>query len=145
MSAHRRRRRHGGADKVGAAAVALTAFKIAVGSGGATLAGGEPVGVHRQTHRAARFAPLEARVGEDFVQALCFSLTFHQARAGHNQHARNVVGLEAALGVGGGGAQGVAAAVGGGGVPGGGGFRGWGGGGWGGGANLGKLAVGPAE
>ena len=57
--------RHRRAHQVRAAAGALAAFEVAVAGRGAALARLEPVGVHRQAHRAARLAPFEARVLED--------------------------------------------------------------------------------
>src|SRR5690606_33563362 len=59
-------RRH----QVGAAALALPAFEVAVRSRRAALPRLELVGVHAQTHRATRRAPLGARLGENLVQAL---------------------------------------------------------------------------
>ena len=41
---------HSGADQVRAPAVALAAFEVAVGSGGAALTRSEAVGVHGETH-----------------------------------------------------------------------------------------------
>ena len=75
---------HSGADQVRAPAVALPAFEVAVGSGGAALARSEAVGVHGEAHRAARFAPFETGVDEDFVQAFLFRLSFNQAGTGNN-------------------------------------------------------------
>src|SRR5690606_30296617 len=56
-----RSRRHLGTDQMGAAAPSLPALEIAVGRGGAPLAGHEDVRVHAEAHAAARFPPLEAR------------------------------------------------------------------------------------
>src|SRR5579864_4177748 len=53
-------RGHRRAHQVRTAAGALPAFEVAVAGGGAALARFEAVGVHRQAHRAARLAPLEA-------------------------------------------------------------------------------------
>src|SRR5262245_37563054 len=47
------RRSHRGADQVRAPTGALPALEIAVRGGRAALAGLEPIGVHRQAHRAA--------------------------------------------------------------------------------------------
>src|SRR5690606_31913401 len=49
---------------------ALAALEVAVAGGGADLAVLQLVRVHRQAHGAAGLAPLEARLGEDLVQAL---------------------------------------------------------------------------
>ena len=57
-----------------AATCALAPLEIAIGRRGATLARLEPVVVHRQAHRAARFAPLEAGTGEDLVETFAFGL-----------------------------------------------------------------------
>ena len=74
MPGHRRCRGHRGADQVGAAAVALPALEVAVAGGRAALAGLQPVGVHRQAHRAARLPPFEAGGFEDHVQAFALGL-----------------------------------------------------------------------
>ena len=50
---------HGGADQVGAPALALAPLEVAVGGGGATLPRLQAVGVHGQAHGAAGLAPLE--------------------------------------------------------------------------------------
>ena len=62
-----------------ASAAALTAFEIAVGGRGATLAGLKLVGVHRQAHGAAWFAPFKAGVEKHLIQALLLCLFLHQA------------------------------------------------------------------
>ena len=69
---------------MGATALSLPALEVAVGGGGAALALGEDVGIHPQTHRAARLAPLEAGIAEDGVQALGLGLTLHLDRSGHH-------------------------------------------------------------
>src|SRR3954468_862362 len=53
-----------------AAALALPSFEVAVGRRCAALTRRELVGVHAETHRAARLAPLAAGGGEHLVQAL---------------------------------------------------------------------------
>ena len=45
------------------------------------------VGVHRQAHRAAGLAPLEARGAEDLVEALRLGLARHLLRARHDERA----------------------------------------------------------
>src|SRR5262245_24862625 len=65
---------HGGGDEVRTASFALAAFEIAVARAGAALTRLQLVRVHRQTHRAARFAPLEARFFEDAVETFLLSL-----------------------------------------------------------------------
>src|SRR4051794_11978139 len=66
-AAQRGCRRHGRADQVGAAALALPSLEVAVGGRGAALTGGELVGVHPETHRAPRKTPLGAGLEEDLV------------------------------------------------------------------------------
>src|SRR5690606_41794384 len=44
---------------------ALAALEVAVGGRGAELVADELGGIHRETHGAARAAPLETRVAED--------------------------------------------------------------------------------
>src|SRR3954451_10860442 len=66
-----------------APAASLAALEVAVGGGGAALAGGEDVGIHAQTHRAAVAAPVEAGRTEHLIQTLMLSLTFNRARPGH--------------------------------------------------------------
>src|SRR5579859_3199757 len=76
---------HDGADEVRAAVAALATFKIAIGSAGAALVRRENVGVHADAHAAARVAPLETGVGEDFVEAFFFGGGFDSARAGNDE------------------------------------------------------------
>ena len=59
---------------MGAPALALTAFKVAVGGGRAALARLQAVGVHGQAHAAAGLAPFKAGGLEDLVQALALGL-----------------------------------------------------------------------
>src|SRR5689334_7795728 len=67
MTSHCSGRGHRGTHEVRAAAGTLAAFEIAVRRGRATLAGFEPVVVHREAHRASGLAPFEARIAEDTV------------------------------------------------------------------------------
>ena len=60
-----------------APAPALTPFEITVGGGGAALAGLKPIGIHRQAHGTARFAPFKTRVEEYLVQAFLLRLFLH--------------------------------------------------------------------
>src|SRR5262245_38705911 len=69
------------AHQVGTAAAALAAFEIAVGGGGAALAGLEDVRVHAEAHGTARFAPFEASFAEDLVEPLILGLRAYEARA----------------------------------------------------------------
>src|SRR5439155_26769997 len=84
MAFDRRGRGHRGADEVRAAAGALTAFKISIRRGGAALARLKPVGVHREAHRAARLAPLEASGLAYLIQAFAFGLLLHEAGTRHD-------------------------------------------------------------
>ena len=70
VAVERRGGRHLRADEVRAAAAALAALEVAVRGRGAALARREDVGVHPEAHRAAREAPLEARVEEDAGRGL---------------------------------------------------------------------------
>src|SRR6185503_8066185 len=95
---------HGRAHQMRARAAALAALEIAVRGGGAALAVADLVGVHREAHRAARLAPLEAGLDEHTVEAFLLCLFFDQARAGYEQSAHALRDL-AALHDGGGGAD----------------------------------------
>ena len=55
---------HGRRDEVRAAPLALTALKVAVARRRAPLLRGKRVGVHPQTHAAARLAPIEASLAK---------------------------------------------------------------------------------
>ncbi len=59
---------------MGTTARALAALEVAVAGAGGTLAGLEPIGIHRQAHAATRLTPLRAGLGEDAVQALGLGL-----------------------------------------------------------------------
>src|SRR6185295_9166066 len=67
-------RRHNRTDQVRAAAFALTAFKIAIGSAGAAFPRKQKIVVHSQTHTAAGFPPFESSLTENFVQPFLFGL-----------------------------------------------------------------------
>src|SRR5689334_23603698 len=75
-----RRRRHRGADEMGAAAGALPALEIAVRRRRAALARLEAIVVHREAHRAARLAPLEPGVAKRAIEAFGLGLRLHQTR-----------------------------------------------------------------
>src|SRR6266487_7056191 len=92
VSRHRGRGGHFRAHKMGAAARALPSLEIAVRGRGAALARLQAIGVHAQAHRAPRFAPLEAGVLEDAVEALGFRLSLHQPRARYDQGELDVRG-----------------------------------------------------
>src|SRR5581483_7199680 len=90
MARDRRRGRHLGADEMRAPAGALAAFEVAVRGRRAALARLEPVGVHREAHRAPGLAPFEAGVAEDAVEALALGLRLDDARSGHDQREAHV-------------------------------------------------------
>src|SRR4051812_40728333 len=71
---------HLGADKVRAPAAPLSSFKVAVARRGAALAGPQGVRVHREAHRAAGLAPLEARVAEERIKSFLFGRALHGLR-----------------------------------------------------------------
>src|SRR3954466_2872859 len=105
MPGDRRRRRHRGADEMGAAALSLPPLEVAVRGRGTALAGIEPVGIHAEAHRAAGLAPLEAGVAEDAVEALFLGLRLYQAGARDHHRHTDVRSLAAALYHGGRGTQ----------------------------------------
>src|SRR5687768_8544092 len=83
-------------DEVCAASLALAAFEVAVAGACAPLARLQLVGVHRQAHRAARLAPLEARLLEDPVESFFLGLLLHLPAAGNDHRvdtARDVIAL----------------------------------------------------
>src|SRR6266545_119249 len=61
----------------GATASSLPSLEIAVRGRGAALPRLKAIGVHGQAHRAAGFAPLEAGVLEDPVEAFALGLRLH--------------------------------------------------------------------
>jgi len=73
----RRRRGHGRAGEMGARAGTLPADEVAVGRRDAALARRHALAVGGDTHRAAGFAPFEARVLEDAVEPLGLGLALH--------------------------------------------------------------------
>src|SRR5208282_4011236 len=84
MSRYRRRRRHRRTHQMCAAALALTAFEIAIRRARASLARRQYVGIHREAHAASRLAPLEARFGENSVEAETLRLSLHVLRPRHH-------------------------------------------------------------
>jgi len=84
VAGDRRRRRHRGGHEMGAALKTLAAFKVAVRGRGAALARRQPIGIHRQAHRAAGFAPLEPRGEKNRVETLGFRLLLDEARTRHD-------------------------------------------------------------
>jgi len=83
---------HDRADQVRAGVAALAAFEVAIGGAGAAFVGREDVGVHADAHAAACIAPLEARGGEEFVEAFFFGLGFDAARAGNDEGLLDIFG-----------------------------------------------------
>src|SRR5687767_10477362 len=81
---------HLGPDEVGAASFALASLEVAIGGGGAALAGLQDVRVHAQAHGAACLAPVKAGGPEDLVQALGLGrcLYLHRARHHHGVDVR---------------------------------------------------------
>src|SRR5689334_13996635 len=65
-----------------AAGAPLPADEVAVRRRRADFAALEAVGVHREAHRAARLAPLEAGGRENFIEAFFFRELFDLRRAG---------------------------------------------------------------
>src|ERR1019366_7934625 len=65
-----------GTDQVSPAFSALAAFEVAVAGRSAALLGGEYVGIHAETHRASRLAPLRARIFENAIESLGFCSLF---------------------------------------------------------------------
>src|SRR5690242_19904911 len=76
---------HDRAYQVRAAALALTAFEIAVRRAGAALAGRQDVVVHTNAHAASGVAPFETGVSQDAIETLSFRFGLDHARAGHDQ------------------------------------------------------------
>src|SRR5512144_1622447 len=73
---------HGWRHKMRPPSRSLASFEIAITGGSATFTRLEYIGVHRQTHTAARFAPFESRCSEDTVEPFLFGLPFDQAGPG---------------------------------------------------------------
>src|SRR6185295_6262662 len=90
MSFDSRRRSHHRTDEVRASASALTALEVAIAGRRATLARLQDVGIHSQTHRASRFAPLKSRFMKNLIEALAFRRALHllRTRDDHRAHRR---------------------------------------------------------
>ena len=76
-----------GRGQEGAPALALPPLEVAVGGRDGVLARLELVAVHGDAHRAARVAPLGARLGEDLVEPLGLGLGLDRPGAGDDQGA----------------------------------------------------------
>ncbi len=79
-----------------APALALAAFEVAIRRGRATFAGRELVGVHRETHRTAGFAPVEAGVAEHPVEPFGLGFGLDGGRAGYHERAHSGLDLATA-------------------------------------------------
>ena len=88
---------HDGGHQVGAALGTLTTLEVAVAGGGATLLGGEDVGVHAEAHGATSLAPLETGLLEDLVETLGLGLVLDETGAGDDEGAFDVGGNLLAL------------------------------------------------
>src|SRR5258708_7589106 len=84
MAGHGRGRRHHGTDEMGPRASSLAAFEVAIAGGGAPLARLQDVGVHAQTHGAARLTPFESGATEDAVEPFAFRIALDRLGAGDN-------------------------------------------------------------
>jgi len=65
---------------MGTAASSLTSFEISIAGRGATLTRLKHIGIHRQAHTAAGFAPFESCLFEQAVEPFLFGLLLHQTR-----------------------------------------------------------------
>src|SRR5262249_47543362 len=80
----RSRGRHHRTDEMRAAATSLAPFEVSITRRRTTLARLKYVGVHTQTHRASRFAPLETRLVENAIEPFAFRGLLHVLRTRHN-------------------------------------------------------------
>src|SRR5260370_29692031 len=78
---------HGGADEVGASAVALAALEVAVAGGGAAFALGKLIAIHSDAHATSGFAPFETGSAENVGQSLFFGHAAHLHRTGYHDGA----------------------------------------------------------
>mmetsp|Transcript_63960 Transcript_63960/g.169297 ORF Transcript_63960/g.169297 Transcript_63960/m.169297 type:complete len:585 (-) Transcript_63960:74-1828(-) len=107
---HRGGRRHGGAQKVGAAPSPLTALEVPVRGRGTTLLRQQHVRIHAEAHGTARLAPVETGLLEDHVETLRLRLLLDPARP-WDDHRVDAVGDLPSLDDGAHGAQVLDAAV----------------------------------
>jgi len=70
---------------VRASATPLSALEVTVRGRGAALARAELVGIHAETHRASRLAPLESGVEKHLVEALSLGLALHAMRSRNHE------------------------------------------------------------
>src|SRR5437868_13391315 len=70
-----------------ASTTALPTLKVTVGSGCAALSRLQYVRIHSETHRASRFAPIEAGSAEDAIQSFGLCGVFHLLRSWYHHRA----------------------------------------------------------
>ena len=80
---------------MGATALALSSFEVAVGRRGAALPGRQLVGIHPQAHRTAGEPPFRTGSGKDLAEPLFLGLGPYPHGTRHDQHP-NPVGHPAA-------------------------------------------------
>ncbi len=90
LSGDRRRCSHGWRNQVGSSTLSLPTFEVAVRRRSASFAWLQSIRVHRQTHAASRFTPVETSLLEDAVQPFRFRLSLHLTTA-RNDHRINLV------------------------------------------------------
>mmetsp|Transcript_8914 Transcript_8914/g.16151 ORF Transcript_8914/g.16151 Transcript_8914/m.16151 type:complete len:218 (+) Transcript_8914:2376-3029(+) len=71
--------------EVSASSITLATFKVTVGRRRTTFLGLEFVGIHRKTHGAAWFSPIEPSLDENFVESFVLCLLFDKTRS-RNDH-----------------------------------------------------------
>ena len=86
----------GGGDEMRSPAASLAPLEVAVRGRSTALARRELVGVHGEAHGATRFAPVEARVAEDLIEAFALGFGLHGHRSGHDERAHSGVHLPTA-------------------------------------------------
>src|SRR5271157_237322 len=75
-----------GTHEVSASFPALAAFEVAVAGGSAALLGREDVGIHPETHRASRLAPLRACFLENSIKSFALGGQFDRFGSRYHQH-----------------------------------------------------------
>src|SRR5689334_15391498 len=80
----RRRRRHHRTHEMRAAAASLAAFEVAITRRGTTLSRLKDVGIHSQTHRTARFAPLKTGFAKNSIKSFTLGRALHFLRTRHD-------------------------------------------------------------
>ena len=73
-SCHRGGRNHCRAHQMGPRALALSAFKVAIGGRGTALTRFDPVAIHPDAERASAARPCGPRLNENIDQPVCFGL-----------------------------------------------------------------------